>query len=314
MTINLTRQKARDAGMALICLLAGTLIWQQAAAQSDIAGASDHPLLERFPGSTIVGYDTDTEVNYNLILGNLRRVGGRVVPEEAQRLRGKLTKITYQAPEAFASDDVFAFFEEQVSAAGYTTLFQCAGRGCGNSNYWANDIFNNRFLYGPERSQYYMALEVTAEGRASDYVVAYVITRANRRLLAYVEILETGPAPAINITLEALTTSLEQTGSLIIDGLEFDNQDRLVNNEGVGRVVDILNLLQPEQAAIVVHLRGDLPLDQAVGRSQRRAEQVLEALADTGFDISDLSAHGVGPLAPFCSGADCSERVELVLP
>ncbi len=50
-------------GFALAILLASAAGWAGAA---DLAGAKDHPLVKRFGGSEIVGYDSKRFVEYDL--------------------------------------------------------------------------------------------------------------------------------------------------------------------------------------------------------------------------------------------------------
>ena len=116
---------------------------------------ADHPLIDRFPDSRISDLEFEPDSNYRLILGSLARTRGVVVPGESERLRGDVTRIIYEISEEFNGEDVYQYFQEQIQDKGYDVLFSCTGRDCGSSVYWANDIFQNRVLYGPERNQYY---------------------------------------------------------------------------------------------------------------------------------------------------------------
>ena len=62
--------------------------------------------------------------------------------------------------------------------------FTCRGRDCGRSNGWANQVFGQAILYGPEANQFYIAADQDGE-----LVSAYVIERGNRRIYAHVEAL-----------------------------------------------------------------------------------------------------------------------------
>jgi len=128
------------------------------AAQSDelVVGFSDHSLVAGFADSEIIERELHRDINYRIILGALERVRGEVIPENSERLRGDVTKITYEVSQEFTGDDVYAFYQEQLTAKNYEVLYSCGGRECGSSNYWANDIFRNRILYGPERNQHFI--------------------------------------------------------------------------------------------------------------------------------------------------------------
>ncbi|MEZ5491838.1 MAG: DUF4892 domain-containing protein [Gammaproteobacteria bacterium] len=290
-----------------------------AAAQlpGEVSQARDHSLMARFSGATIVEYAEESDVNYRLVLGNMRRIAGRVVPEQADRLRGDLTRLTYEIPDGYNGADVIAFFRAQAERNGYVTLYSCEGRGCGNSNYWANEVFDNRSLYGPERNQYYMALRADGDQGAAAYLAVYVTTRTNQRLLAHLEILESGldGGAADNVAPEgegALGTLLESR-SLRLYGLVFDAEDRLTEASGIDAVVRLLEQNRNLAVYVVAHLGGSGGLASLLQRSQRRAEQVREQLLLEGISGDRVLARGIGPLAPGCSEGDCDERVELVL-
>lgn len=274
-----------------------------------LQGQVDHPLVSRFPDSEIVEVDFVEDANYRIVLGTLQRTRGVVTPESSQLLRGDITKIRYEVSQAFSGQDVFAFFKDQFAEKGYTELFTCSGRECGSSNYWANDIFRNRVLYGPERNQYFMALR-----SGEVHLVLYIITRGNRRLYTYLEIVEQeGTVPKVNIPNPSLLDSIAETGSTIVPDLTFLNDRQLVESQALDNLAAEL-MANPELLLYVVaHLGGEQPLDELLNRSMLRAQTVRQRLIMLGVEADRLTARGVGPLAPSCAGSDCESRVELVL-
>lgn len=166
----------------------------------DAAGSSDYAGIERFPGARIVDYRVDNNTFYALALGRMQRVNGRVSPRESERYQGDLRRITYEIPSGFGAAEVFSHFSEQLLGGGGEALFNCQGRDCGSSNFWANDLFGSRILYGPEGGQYYMAAryQLSVDGESvKGYAALYVITRGNRRLYAHLDFLEL-PAAHMN--------------------------------------------------------------------------------------------------------------------
>ena len=130
-------------------LLFGTLLVGfplASAAQTDgiVLGFRDHSLVAGFADSVILERELQRDTNYRIILGALERVRGQVIPEDSKRLRGDVTKITYDVSQEFTGEDVYAFYQEQLTAKNYEMLYSCEGRECGSSNYWANDIFRNK--------------------------------------------------------------------------------------------------------------------------------------------------------------------------
>ena len=273
---------------------------------------ADHALFSGFPDAGISEFETLENVNYRVVLGSLQSSRGQVAPEASERVRGKLTRILYEVASGFTGRDVYDFFIEQMRARGYRELFTCAGRACGSSEYWANEIFGNRVLYGPVRNQYYLAMGSEPAGRF--FVSAYVITRGNRQLLAYLEIIELEGNAVKPMEADAafMLEQLRETGAVIVPGLTFDAADRLAADTDLDAVAELLRLDPDLRLFIVAHLRGEGGLEPLLARSEARAETVRQSLLERGIDAGRLIARGLGPLAPLCATADCAERVELV--
>ncbi len=138
------------AGTFLLLLLNSTAIAQIPLNSSEFA---DHPLLDGFPDSKIIEAEYTENVNHTFVLGRLQRSREQVVPEAADRVRGNVTKLLYEISQEFTGEEVYEFYREQMRNKSYTDLYSCEGRDCGSSNCWANDIFRNRILYGPERNR-----------------------------------------------------------------------------------------------------------------------------------------------------------------
>ncbi|MCG8413262.1 MAG: DUF4892 domain-containing protein [Pseudomonadales bacterium] len=274
-----------------------------------LAQEEDHPLISRFPDSEVVDVEFVEDANYRLVLGTLQRTRGVVVPENSERLRGDVTKLRYEISQEFTGDDVFEFFQQQFADSGYDMLFTCSGRECGSSNYWANDIFRNRVLYGPERNQHFMALQA-----GDAHLVLYIITRGNRRTYAYLEIVEEeGAAPEISLPSSELLASIADTGSIAIPGLSFINDRQLEDTQVLADIASELAANTELQLYVVAHLSGSQELEQLLNRSTARAQTVRQQLINLGVEANRLVARGLGPLAPSCAGDNCRERVELVI-
>jgi outer membrane protein OmpA-like peptidoglycan-associated protein len=290
------------------CLSAGLL------AQSDDRNLGDHPLIERFPDSTLEEIEVIEDSNYRLVLGTLQRNREEVVPEDSLRLRGDVTKITYQVSQEFSGSDVHDFFRQQMAEKNYTELFSCSGRACGSSNYWANDIFRNRILYGPERNQYFIAMRSGEDAGSAAHISLYIITRANRRIYAYVEIVEDDVSRGVvSIASPELLETLNDRGSVALPGIVFADDSSLAESADLTAVLELLRSNPGLQFYLVVHLAGDGELETLIDRSTNRAEFLKQQLLQAGIAPERLTARGVGPLAPACDIADCAERVELVL-
>ena len=283
---------------------------------ADLTGNyNDHPLLDRFPDSEIVSVEFNEDANYRLVLSGLQRTRGVVTPETSERLRGDVTKIIYEVVQEFTGEDVFRFFQGQLTDRGYSDLFTCNGRGCGSSNYWANDIFRNRILYGPERNQYYLAARVDIESEMSAYLALYIITRGNRQIYAYVEIIEPGGTKTRIDVIEEneLLDTLLEDGSVVASTLSFITDNRLSPQSNLAPIVNMLRTDMSLNVYLVVHLGGSGSLESLMSRSLARAELLKQQIQDQGINGDRITAQGVGPLAPTCAVGNCQDRIEVVL-
>ena len=294
-------------------------------------GFTDHSLITGFAYSEIIERELERDINHQVVLGALERVRGEVIPENSQRLRGDVTKINYEVSEEFTGADVYQFFQEQLESRNYEALFSCEGRACGSSNYWANDIFRNRILYGPERNQFYMAFRSRAAVENAPYFSLYIITRVNRRIYAYIEIIEPGgtqdpeqiaaieepqveEASVSSAASSSILQQLREQGSVILPGIDFQSNDRLPASLDVASLVAALQADVSVSVYLVAHLNQEgLPLEELMERSVARASSLRQALIAAGISAKRIEAAGVGPLAPSCAVDNCAQRVELVL-
>lgn len=304
-------------GLLLLALLSTPTHAQSAGEQT---ARADHPLLMRFPDSEIVEYDRTNELNHQLVLGTLQRTRGEVVPESAERLKGRVTRIVYAIPSDYQVSDVREFFAQQLRERGDNILFSCEGRACGSSNYWANDIFKRRILYGPERNQYYLAARSNTALENDPFLALYLITRANKRLYAYVEIIESeiAVAPQALVNEGLLAATLREKGSVVLPWVQFNTADggeeELDDPSALDYLVRLLRTDPEIRVYLVSHLSGpERSLESLLEQSEKRAQLIKAVLLEKGIESGRIEAAGVGPLAPSCALSDCSDRIELVL-
>ena len=319
--------------LPLAILLLGFPVVSAAQSEDVVVGFSDHELIAGFADSEIIERELQRDINYRIVLGALERIRGEVIPEDSERLRGDVTKITYEVSQEFTGEDVYGFYQEQLTNNDYELLYSCEGRECGSSNYWANDIFRNRILYGPERNQYFMAFRANSALQSTPYFSVYIITRVNRKIYAYVEIVEpagTQEPEQIAAVVESeepqlaeqsasaaasnLLQRLREQGSVILPAFSFQSNDRLAAPVDVAALVSALNSDQTLSIYVVAHLKqDDQPLQILMQRSTARANSLRQALIAAGIEAQRIEAAGVGPLAPLCASGNCEERVEIVL-
>lgn len=303
-----------------ILLAVSLLFGHQAAAfdrSEDVSGSTDYPGIERYPKSKIDIYSSRQSSDYQLALGSLKKVNGQLVPEYSERLEGRLTRITYRIPDGHKALTAFNHFAAQLSSA--DLLFECHGRECGSSSHWANQIFGIAKLYGPERYQHYRVARLK---RNNDeiLVVLYAVQRGNKRVYVHLDLLEPAGQGVRDIAVnpETLLSNLLENKRLVLTGLTFDENDRLLeqSQKSIEQVVAALKKNVRLRVYVVGHIdgrTGDSTIDQLIERSQQRAAAVQTAIIKQGITANRLEAHGVGPLAPSSKPGLQSGRIELVV-
>jgi OmpA-OmpF porin, OOP family len=109
--VSLLRRRAVTRGTLAVLLAAVLCLGSTAAAQpSDTPGSRDHPLISRYAGSYIIGFDTRDFDDLTIPLGPTipaaSPTGGAFQYAKSQRVEGTLTRILYVAPEGRASLEV----------------------------------------------------------------------------------------------------------------------------------------------------------------------------------------------------------------
>ena len=131
----------------------------------------------RYPSAEVVRVSEDmTVASHELMLGAMRRNNTLVTPEASRFVQGTRVSTTYFVPSEQRPDVVASYYESLLTKDG-TMLFSCRGRSCGSSNDWANGVFDESILYGPDQDQRYFIAE------AGDTIrMVYIGLRGTRKL------------------------------------------------------------------------------------------------------------------------------------
>ena len=195
---------------------------------ADFTGGQDLPALARFPHAQIVSYATAAEAERTYPQSSIRRISNRLRIEQPVEVSGQLTTLTYQLPTGRTSDEAFSAARKALLAEGAELLFWCEGRDCGSSSLWANAIFDNAKLYGPDDQQAYLLVRL-AEPQRNSLMALYGITRGNRRGYLHVEQLDANTSIAqLRPTPATLLRELQSSSVLRLPGLPAEPEERWV--------------------------------------------------------------------------------------
>jgi outer membrane protein OmpA-like peptidoglycan-associated protein len=305
--------------------------------------SKDHPLISRYAGSVIVGYDTKEYDELVLPLAGIYLDDNinQVLPAKSKKVEGKLTRILYLAPNGRSTLEIFRNYENELKRAGFQVLFSCSGEaGCGNRG----DLMH-RFIYPQERqlrnltdleyvfsfpkNQRYLAAEL-ARSEGNVYVSLYMAESdfdipkwMYQRIAVLLEVVEAKPMEGslVRVDASAWAQAIATQGKVALYGIYFDTDKAEIKPESKPTLAEIARLLQQDPALklyVVGHTDAVGSLEYNMELSRRRAEATVRALvSEYGVDPRRLKPFGVGPLVPVASndteqGRAKNRRVELV--
>lgn len=280
-------------------------IFSQFAAAVDVGGSSDPLGITRYPYAWIVGYENDTDLRpREYVLSRVDKTRRHVRVEHEVRASATREWATYEMPAGTHADDVV---EHYLEVLGSDALFSCRGRDCGRSNHWANYIFKQAILFGPDGNQFYFAAE-----HGDSLIALYIIERGNKRVYAHLEALRPENKVALNAN-QTLVGNLAGDGLGVIDGLT-PGRDGTLDAAALELLAELgqeLVIFGDQKIYVVCHLYGSEDPQLLIERSQDCAEAAVEGLAqDSGPPL--LAPFAAGPLLPRTGGK--ASRLELVLP
>jgi OmpA-OmpF porin, OOP family len=314
------------------------------AGAADLPGSKDHPLMRRFAGSEIVGYQvkrfdqydlqTSTFSRYNFETKKLEYVTPPLKPE------GRLTRIWYEAAGDTGSLEVFRNYINELTARGFVILYDSKKDPAAIRwiNYLAPfgsmDIQTSRsnyIFYAAEKGgicvfsakkkrpegDVYVHLTVVEWGKSD------AVYKAKRGAYVALDVVETQPMVQKMVTVSAdeMSQSITAVGKVSLYGIYFDPNKSDIKPASRPAIQEIATLLK-KQPALKLHVVGHTDniggYEFNTGLSRRRAEAVVASLVkEFGISALRLTANGAAYLAPVASNATeagraKNRRVELV--
>jgi len=308
----------------LVCWLFAILSHHVYAQDQDIEGSKDHPMISRYAGSVIIGYQGTAFDEYQLPIAKAHGKGF----DEVLKIEGNVTRILYSAPEGRTSIEVYRNYEKALKNAGFQSLFECAGDDCGWMYKYSVGYAGHPPLVGysleGDNLRFMAAKLSRPEG---DVYISLAVLEASMVkkgfTFAHLDIIEIEPMEEdlVHVNAEAMNEGIVTEGHIAIYGIYFDTDKADIKPESEGTLKEIAKLLNQNpdlKVYIVGHTDNVGTLEYNMNLSMRRADSVVNALtSDYGISVDRLKAGGVGPLAPVApnttkDGRAKNRRVELV--
>jgi len=320
----------------LLCALLAPLAHAAATmpAQDTVKGAKDHPLLSRFEGAKMVGYEVKEYDEVTLAAGKwVNKSFEKTIP-----LEGKYTRIAYDFPKERSALEVMRNYQAALEKAGLKVLFACAKDTCGRDfgDWFVDKQVGDNFIkgssdnwapfnYGRNDERYLVAQGIASNGTPVHVAVYSVAPVQDQNGGIYVQIVE-GKAMEqgkVSASLNAadMAKGIAAEGRVAVYGLYFDTDKSDIKPESKAALGEMAKLMQQNpqlKVYIVGHTDNQGQLAHNLDLSQKRAEAVVKALSgDYKVDARRLSAKGVASYSPVASndndaGREKNRRVELV--
>ncbi|MEM9396042.1 MAG: OmpA family protein [Pseudomonadota bacterium] len=293
------------------------------AQRADKRGSADYPLVSRFEGATIDGYQQVQFDRYELPLGPAE---GAKALGQVRTLEGKITKINYAFWEEPKPSlyQLYKSYETVFNEKGVEFLFSCFKEECSQEGAdlvrTAADmkmLLNGFMAFGDHA---YIAARAQ-KGPQDIYIGLYL--KQERSNVAYeLHFIEVEAMGVDKISMADISDGLEQTGKQAFYGLFFETGSATLKDSSQDELALLAEYLKENYEAsyfIVGHTDnvGQYAANKFLAKA--RAKSVVDALA-TQFDLdtSNLTAIGIGPVSPVSSNATDAgraqnRRVELVL-
>ena len=323
--------------LARRCLLAGAMLIATIDAQAaDVAGASDHPLITRFPGSDIVSY---YQQDYAEVRLPDRPAKEGEPPQSFVTAAGRHTAIVYRAPTGKSTAELMRNFRDAVTGAQGKIVFACQGGQCDGTSSWHaahffKTIFSAAHKGGAGPLDHYHPLDaynadqryLIAELRASDGGKAYVevgmVSKGDHPVHVSLEVIEEEAVKSgqVTLNLDRLVSQMAADGRVPFYGIRFDTGRATLRSESRDELALLTEYLRkhPRVRVYVVGHTDDTGSFKAnLQLSRDRAQAVVDHLRQQRIDPARLQADGVASLSPVSTnqtdqGRQLNRRVEIV--
>ena len=315
--------------MSLFFCLINSQLSAAMVASKDKYGASDHPLVSRYPGSFIYGQTVTDYDEYQFVTGPLTN---KELP--LQTVEGKYTTTVYALPDTLSSFQVFKNYEQAFKKAGVKQVMSCDQSTCGEympktfvksqggaakeSRYLGVDVYNTK-----KDSDYRFWTGILERNGAKTYIT-FMVYKNSAAISCFLDVvepkaLETG---LVKLDLNSMDSALKSQGKVVLSGLFFDNDKAVLkakSKESLEVIAAYLTKNTSTNAFVVGHTDSIGDYEHNLDLSRKRASAVVQALVnDYKISSTRLTAVGVGPVSPAASnsnqdGKAQNRRVELVL-
>ncbi len=302
--------------------------------QAHAVDGRDHPYLSRMSGLQTHAVKVKDFDEYVFPLE--RQVWGKKKMKK-MRVEGKVTRMTYTAPENISSFQIARYYENELKNAGYAVQFSARGSAISDERpydwydryYPEHPLLYGQYLDDPNNRQYYFNAKLPRP-EGDIYVTFYTIPLSDVKTLAQIDVIETvsdspafTPAAGTNVPsdLSLVIAELRRNGHYPVYDIDFEAGKATIikgSEKALKMIADVINANPGLSVYIVGNTDSSGDFARAKELSQARADMVARVLTFTyKVDASRVQPEGVGPLWPVVANqpgfAGKNNRIELVV-
>ncbi len=281
----------------------------------DHKNASDHPLINRMPGSIIRKYKN---FGYEQ---NLMVTGVNKNSYETVEVKGKTTMIGYDLPREYSEFEVYENYKAALNRAGFRVIFSCKNKKCGKSRQLAIAV-NAISSINSDKKQHYLIAKL--ERPKGDLWASVLITGYINGLNTNLHIVEEKSLinNRLSVDADSISNAIEQSGHIALEGLlfKYDSDSLLAESLPVlKQIADYIKSVPDKSFYVVGHTDDKGKRSYNTVLSKKRAESIISLLVKNySVNGTQLSFEGAGEYVPIANnaredGRQLNRRVELVL-
>jgi outer membrane protein OmpA-like peptidoglycan-associated protein len=298
---------------------------------SSLHAQNDKLTVSGYEGSTLIGKYQSNYVQYHIAEGPLSY--GEFPKKSSPE--GSLECFLYRGPSNRTALEVFRNYEQQLRKSGLTILFSCSGDKCrdgGYQNFFVS-IYGNTYN-NVEKRNTFPAKDITNIYSGSHYLSALLKGSENNKyvtvgvanvddvIYTYVDILtvKNMDTDMVKITAEYIKNQIKEEGKVAIYETLFETGKSTLLPTATGIINEMFAYIKANPTKnfyVVGHTDDTGDFNANMTLSLERAQRLADELIKKGIAARQLTAKGVGPLAPTSTnqtdaGKQRNRRVELV--
>ena len=213
---------------------------------------------------------------FTVLLSSPKRINNATQIETKVEVQGERLDLLIEVQDKYSVAEIFSFYQSFLLEVG-EVAYQCEKRACGNSNFWANDFFNEHALYGRDSDQFYIVGKIPRQDTA-EWLMIYVIKNGFKKNKVFITKISENTDKDVLSNGFLMSSSIDDSTIAIIQ--------RKINKD------DKLNLWLVAYSAQETSVK----LDQTIKQLDLKAKAYIEIL-NSKLDISTnrLRTKIVGP-------------------